>query len=212
MRGPEHGDVPQTDPEPQTPRQRAVQLSSALYIPDRQDFGEGDAVSVATMGLKCPTIPATGCIEMPSSEPIVASLKAFRREFSPWSWAKVVPLILGTMLARGRHTVTAALRMVGLDNRPDFSKYHHVFNRDAWSPLRLARILLITAVQCLARPGARLTFAIDETLERRWGRRIRIRGHYRDTLASSRDTSVSTSGIRWIVLALIVTPPGPCRF
>ena len=148
---------------------------------------------------------------MPSSEPIVASLEAFRREFSPRTWAKVVPLILGTILARGRRTVTAALRMVGLEGQSDFSKYHHVFNRDVWSPLRLARILLVAAVQCLTRPGARLTFAIDETLERRWGRRIRIRGHYRDPLASSRAKSVSTSGIRWIVLALIVTPPWATR-
>ena len=31
-----------------------------------------------------------------------------------------------------------------------------------------------------------LTFVIDETLERRWGRRINKRGHYRDPLASSR--------------------------
>lgn len=144
-------------------------------------------------------------------EPIVASLAVFRHEFSPQTWAKVVPLILGTILARGRRTVTAALRMVGLDDRSSFSKYHHVFNRDVWSPLRLARILLVTGVQALTRPGARLTFAIDETLERRWGRRIRIRGHYRDPLASSRHRSVSTSGIRWIVLALIVTPPWATR-
>ena len=50
-------------------------------------------------------------------------------------------------------------------------------------------------------------FAIDETLERRWGKKIRIRGHYRDPLASSKERSVSASGIRWIVLALVVTVP-----
>jgi hypothetical protein len=66
-------------------------------------------------------------------------------------------------------------------------------------------------IQNLVAPGVRLTFAIDETLERRWGRRIRIRGHYRDPLASSKARSVSTSGIRWIVLALVVTPPWTTR-
>ena len=39
------------------------------------------------------------------------------------------------------------------------------------------------------------------------GRKIRIRGHYRDPLASSKERSVSASGIRWIVLALVVTVP-----
>jgi DDE superfamily endonuclease len=48
---------------------------------------------------------------------------------------------------------------------------------------------------------------IDETLERRWGRYINLRGHYRDPLASSKQRSVAASGLRWIVLTLVVTPP-----
>ena len=48
-------------------------------------------------------------------------------------------------------------------------------------------------------------------LERRWGRRISKRGHHRDPLASSRKRSVSTSGLRWIVLTLVVTPPWTTR-
>ena len=59
----------------------------------------------------------------------------------------------------------------------------------------------------LCRRGGDLTFVIDETLERRWGRRITTRGHYRDPLASSKQRSVATSGVRWIVLTLVITPP-----
>jgi hypothetical protein len=88
-----------------------------------------------------------------------------------------------------------------------FSKYHHVFNRAVWSPLRLARGLTRSLVRTFLASDLRLTLVIDETLERRGGRRIRIRGHYRDPLASSKDRSVAASGIRWIVLALSVTPP-----
>ena len=111
------------------------------------------------------------------------------------------------ILARGRRTVTAALRPMGLDDDADFSKDHHVFNRAVWSPLRLACTLTCLWVRTVFRSDPRLTFVIDETLERRWGRRIRIRGHYRDPLASSTERSVAASGIRWIVLALVVTPP-----
>ena len=135
---------------------------------------------------------------MPAPALILAVLDVFKPEFSPRTWPRVVALILGTVLARGRRTVASALRQMGLQDAPDFSSYHQVFNRAAWSPRRVARRLLNAAIA---------TFAIDETLERRWGRKIRIRGHYRDPLASSKEQSVSASGIRWIVLALIVTVP-----
>ena len=96
---------------------------------------------------------------------------------------------------------------MGLHDGPDFSSYHQVFNRAAWSPRRVARRLLSAAIAAFVPEGVGLTFAIDETLERRWGKKIRIRGHYRDPLASSKERSVSASGIRWIVLALVVTVP-----
>ena len=148
---------------------------------------------------------------MPPSALILSLLEAFRNEFSAPTWDKVVPLVLGTILARGRRTVTAALRHAGLDREPDFSKYHQVFNRAAWSPLRLSRRLVHLLIRASHAAGLRLTFAIDETLERRWGRRIRLRGHYRDPLASSKARSVAASGIRWIVLALVLTPPWTTR-
>jgi len=148
---------------------------------------------------------------MPPSQLILSILESFRSEFSAPTWAKILPLIVGTILARGRRTVAAALRQVGLDQKSDFSNYHQVFNRASWSPLRLARRLTGLLVGSFVAPGMRLTFAIDETLERRWGPRIGIRGHYRDPLASSKKRSVSTSGIRWIVLALIVVPPWTTR-
>jgi hypothetical protein len=159
------------------------------------------------MGLETPTIAATECATMPPSGPIVAILETFRSEFTAPTWTKVVLLVWGTILARGRRTVTAALRQMGLDHDTDFSKYHHVFNRAVWSPLRLACRLTCLLVQTFFLADRHWTFVIDETLERRWGRRIRIRGHYRDPLASSKERSVAASGIRWIVLALLVTPP-----
>jgi hypothetical protein len=52
-----------------------------------------------------------------------------------------------------------------------------------------------------------LDLVIDETLERRWGSKIRKRGHYRDSAPSSKERSVSSPGLRWIVLAVVVTVP-----
>ncbi len=144
---------------------------------------------------------------MPLADPILDALDAFRPEFTRPTWSKAVVLVLGTILARGRRTVAAALRAMGLQDEPGFSKYHQVFNRAAWSPRRVARRLLPALIRAFAPGGVGLTFAIDETLERRWGPKIRLRGHYRDPLASSKERSVAAGGIRWIVLALVVTPP-----
>lgn len=62
-------------------------------------------------------------------------------------------------MARGRRTVAAALRQMGLHDRPDFSGYHLVLNRAAWSPRRVARRMIV----CLRRwlPGIALTVVGD---------------------------------------------------
>jgi DDE superfamily endonuclease len=138
---------------------------------------------------------------------ILAVLDTFRPEFTPRTSTRAVTLILGTILARGRRTVAAALRQMGLHDEPGFSGYHQVLNRAVWSPRRVARRPLWAAIAAFVPEGVGLTFAIDETLERRWGKKIRIRGHSRDPLASSKERSVSASGIRRIVLAPVVTVP-----
>src|SRR3954467_7724438 len=98
---------------------------------------------------------------MISSALILPIFDAFRPEFHPRTWARVVTLILGTILARGRRTVAAALRQMGLHDDPPFSSYPQVFNRAAWSPRRLASRLLRAAIAAFVPPGVGLTFAID---------------------------------------------------
>ena len=156
---------------------------------------------------------------MPPSAHPSTLLAPFQSLFSAPTWRKVQRLFIGTLLARGRRTVSAALRHAGQEDTPSFSLYHQVFNRARWSALKGSRCLLSLIVQTFDAAGGSLTFVIDETLERRWGRRINKRGHYRDPLASSRKRSVSTSGLRWIVLTpdqvrgrlLVVTPPWTTR-
>jgi hypothetical protein len=144
---------------------------------------------------------------MSLSEPMMSVLCEFESAFSQPTWRKVQVLILGTLLARGRRTVTAALRQMGLHEASNVSLYHHVLNRACWSALGLSRRLLVLLGRTFVAMGGELTFVIDETLERRWGRRLAKRGHYRDPLASSKQRAVATSGVRWIVLTLVITPP-----
>jgi len=103
-------------------------------------------------------------------------------------------------------SVAAALRSTGHDQDPDFSRFHAVFSRARWSALELARRLLLTLIRAFA-PRGGLTLAIDETLERRRGPKITRRGYHRDPLASSKSQHVAASGLRWMVLALVVDFP-----
>lgn len=72
---------------------------------------------------------------MSLSEPLMSVLWEFESAFSQPTWRKVQGLIRGTLLARGRRTVTAALRQMGLGDASNFSRYHHVLNRARWSAL-----------------------------------------------------------------------------
>ncbi|MEP7342325.1 MAG: transposase [Acidobacteriota bacterium] len=144
---------------------------------------------------------------MSLSPEILSVLAIFQSAFTSPTWDKAQVLIIGTLLARGRRTVTAALRQMGRGQQENFSLYHHVLNRARWSPLELSRLLLQALIKAFVAASGSLTFVIDETLERRWGPAIRKRGHFRDSLLSSRKKSVSNSGLRWIVLSLVVKLP-----
>jgi hypothetical protein len=109
---------------------------------------------------------------MSLSQPIMSVLCEFESAFSKPTWSKIQVLLIGTLLARGRRTVTAALRQIGLREGSNFSLYHHVLNRARWSALELSRRILLLLVRTLVAMGSTLTFVIDETLERRWGRRM----------------------------------------
>ncbi len=139
--------------------------------------------------------------------PIIAVLAHFQPLFTAPTWRKVVLLLVGTLLARGRRTVTAALRQVGQHSNANFSLFHHVLNRARWSALEVSRRLLCVLVRTFVQAGGTVEIVIDETLERRWGRKISKRGHYRDSLLSSKERSISNSGLRWITMALIVVLP-----
>jgi DDE superfamily endonuclease len=138
---------------------------------------------------------------------IIEVLATFRPLFTAPTWRKLMTLLTGTLLAQGRRTVAAALRHTGNDMAANFSSFHQVLNRARWSPLAVSRQLLLLIVETLVPVGACVDLVIDETLERRWGSKISTRGHYRDSALSSRKQSVSSPGLRWIVMAVVVTLP-----
>ena len=144
---------------------------------------------------------------MPLPTTIIKVLAPFRPLFTAPTWKKMMILLTGTLLAHGRRTVTAALRSTGNEKEINFSTFHQVLNRARWSPLAVSQQLLSLIVHTFVQSGGTIDLVIDETLERRWGAKISKRGHYRDSALSSRKQSVSSPGLRWIVVAVVVTLP-----
>src|ERR687897_3180436 len=116
-------------------------------------------------------------------------------------------LLAGAILAPGARTVSSALRAMGLDREKRFHRYHRVLSRASWSSLEVARVLLGLLVGAFVPEGGPLVVGIDETLERRYGRKIAARGIYRDPVRSTHETFVKSSGLRWVcVMALVEIP------
>ena len=65
-------------------------------------------------------------------------------------------LLTGTLLARGRRTVAAALGASGNAQGGDWSLFHQVLNRARWSPLAVSRRLLLLIVETFVPAGATL--------------------------------------------------------
>ena len=107
---------------------------------------------------------------------IISILNPFAPMFQARTWTKAHVLLFGAVLATRKHTVTSALRIMGLSDDTSFARYHHVLNRAVWSPLKVGRVLLHLLIQHLDQGDGPLVFGIAETLERRRGRRIKAKG------------------------------------
>jgi hypothetical protein len=146
-------------------------------------------------------------IESATTQPIgpsilVSWLAVFRPCFTAPVWNHVLVLVGGAVLAPGKRTVTQALRVMGLADKPGFGRYHEVLNRARWDARDVARRLLLHLLAVLS-PSGEVVIGVDDTIERRWGGKIKARGIYRDAVRSSHGHFVKTSGLRWLSLAVM---------
>ncbi len=133
-------------------------------------------------------------------------IQAFASHFSKCIWQHAQVLLLGAILAPGRRTVTAVLRIMGLGQERQFQAYHRVLNRAAWSSWALSRTLLKLLVPTFV-PSGPVICALDPTVERRRGAKIKAKGIYRDPVRSSHSHFVKASGLRWVSLMLLAPIP-----
>jgi hypothetical protein len=138
---------------------------------------------------------------------IMPIVGAFAPVFSErvWDWVQV--LIIGAILAPGKRTVSAVLTIMGQRQDEQYQNYHRVLNRAVWSPLEVSQILLGLLVAAFSAVGVSIIVAADETLERRQGEKIQDKGVYRDAARSSKKHVVTSFGLRWVSMMLMVPVP-----
>ena len=131
------------------------------------------------------------------------TISNFSASFRKDVWPKAQLLIVGAIICPGSRTVCNLLRSVGLQGERSFPKYHRLLSQDKWSAKWLAGVLLKLLVNAFVGADEALVFGLDDTIERRWGAKIKKRGIYRDPVRSSKSHFVKCSGLRWLSLMLL---------
>ena len=144
---------------------------------------------------------------MPTLPPrFAAIILTFARLFHHATWRHAQALLLGAILAPGTRTITSVLRLLGHAGDRHFVNFHRVLNRAPWSPRAASRLLLRLLLRTFV-PDGPLVFGIDDTLERRSGRRIRAKGVFHDSVRSRGAHSVNTPALRWLSVMLLAPIP-----
>ena len=140
---------------------------------------------------------------MPSSHPQPPSCHWFSRLASaldPRSARRLAWLLVGTVLARGRRTVTSWVRSAGLSGeyRPCYTTVAAAGKRTDLIAAHLAH----EVVKPLMAGADRLTFALDDTPTERYGRHVQGAGvHHNPTPGPAGSEFVC--GHVWVVLGLL---------
>jgi hypothetical protein len=129
-------------------------------------------------------------------------LAAFASLFTRPTWNRAQALVCGAFLSSSS-TITGILRMLHLGQEPQFGTFHRVLNRARWSAFKAVPILLELLTKAFTQAGEPLVFGLDETIERRWGKRITARAIYRDPVRSSMGCMQKTSALRWMSVHLL---------
>ena len=143
-------------------------------------------------------------IALPSAaEPLIVSLSV---AFTEPTFKRVVPLLVGAILTRGRRTVTAVLRTMRSLAPGHFSSYHRVFSRAAWG-LWLPGMILARAILAWTDPDQPVLLPVDDTTCQHRGKKVYGKGCHHDAVRSARKHVVYRWGHKWVVLSISVKFP-----
>jgi len=91
---------------------------------------------------------------------IISLMAVFAPLFSARVWCHAQALLVGAILAPGKRTVSAILRVMGRSDDPHFTNFHRVLNRAKWRPLQGSRLLLDLLVAAFVPTGQPLILGV----------------------------------------------------
>jgi DDE superfamily endonuclease len=134
-----------------------------------------------------------------------ALLELARSGFTAPSFALLVDLLTGWVLAPGRRTITGMIAVGDPGGRRAHDAYHRLVRDGAWSMVGLWRVLAIHAVGAFAPTGV-VALDCDDTLFHKCGRKVDGAGVFRDAVRSTVAKVVYALGLNMVVVTLRVQP------
>jgi hypothetical protein len=138
-------------------------------------------------------------------------LESFSGAFSKPTFTRFVVLLIGSVLAFGRRTVTNIVWTVRCLVDGDVSSYHRVLSRASWSLWPLAKIVAAAAI-ALVPDDEPVSIAGDDTPQQRKGKKVYGKARHRDPIRSTHSHTVWLFGHKWVVLSILVKLPCCWRY
>jgi len=114
-------------------------------------------------------------------------------------------LASGFLAQTGRRTVCGMLTGAGLSRVWPHDRAHYFFARARWSPSQVGLTLAALAVGLLVPDGAPVLVAIDDTLFKRRGKKVRAASWFHD--GSAIGAHPVAYGNNWVILGIVVSLP-----
>lgn len=124
--------------------------------------------------------------------------------FTRPSFALFCKLVMAWIICPGRHTTTRLYLLAEPEGDRAHDAYHRFLREGAWRLEHLWRTTTVLLVQTLC-PRGRVHVAIDDTIFRKWGRKVEGSGRYKDPVRSLGRSVVYMSGLNFVCLTLLVS-------
>jgi SRSO17 transposase len=137
---------------------------------------------------------------------LVDLLQHFAPVFTVPTFQTFSQILTGWILSHRHRYLTEVIFASGNVGNGHWCRFHRFFSQAAWDLDTLALALAKLICTILA-PGAKLIWAVDDTLCRKRGLTLYGAGMHYDPLISSRAKSLVSWGHDWVVLCLIIDKP-----
>lgn len=123
--------------------------------------------------------------------------------FTRPSFATFCKLVVAWIICPGRHTITRLYLLAEVEGDHAHDAYHRFLRDGVWNFDWLWRTVTVLLVQQLC-PQGPVRLAIDDTIFRKWGRKVEGSGRYKDPLRSLGRSVVYMTGLNFVCLTLLV--------